>query len=150
MIKNRRIENSMLKNKLLLLGTLSVLFSPNIMAEKCAGGVCFVTLDKHEPSQAFKKENQLLSIETPRFIEDEIDRSATIVLDGQTITVFPKSSYVMNEETEYNYYETPLLTLEELGETSLDVVEKLPDSEFFCDKDEKPVIHPESGFYECV
>lgn len=145
----------MAKNKLLLLGTLSLLFSTSVLAvemDKCTGGVCFVNIDKHEPSKAFKKENQLLSIETPRFIEDEIDKSATIVLDGQTITVFPKSSYVMSEEEKHNYYvyEEPLLTVEQLGETILDQVEKLPSSEFFCEKDQKPVVHPESGFYECV
>lgn len=145
----------MLKNQLLLLGTLCVLVSTSTVAvemDKCAGGVCFATLDKLEPSKGFKQESQLLTIETPRFIEDEIDRSATIVLDGQTITVFPKSSYVVGEETNHNYYvyDEPLLTVEELGKTILNEVEELPSSEFFCEKDRKPVVDPKSGFYECV
>jgi hypothetical protein len=147
----------MLKNKLLLIGTLPILFSTSIVAvetDKCDGGVCFVDLNKHKPSKAFKKDNQPLMIEKPRYLDnDDIDKSATIVLDGKTITVFPKSSYVMSkeEQKQYNIQEEPLLIVEEnLEEIILDEVKKLPNSEYFCEENSKPVIHSESGFYECV
>jgi len=136
----------MLKNKLLLLGALSVLFSTSIVAvetDKCVGGACFVKLDKFETS---KKED------SSNFIDQELDKSATIVLDGQTITVFPKSSYTMSSQEENNYYvvEDSLLVTEGFQEEIMDKLITLPNSEYFCEKNRKPVVDPKSGFYECV
>jgi len=149
-------KSFMLNKQTLYLSILLALTTTTVVAdqsEKCLGGVCYVNLDKHEPSKGFEQDQKLLQIEDPRFLENDIDKSATIVLDGETITVFPKSSYVMSEE-EIKYtdaVEESLVTIEyDLQETVLEKIIKLPNSEYFCDKDSMPVIDVETGFYECV
>jgi hypothetical protein len=146
----------MLKNKLLLFGAFSALFSTSIVAvetEKCVGGACFVKLDKKEPSKKVESDEPLKVAPVTQLLENEVDKSATIILDGEMITVFPKSSYLTTEAQQDNYmiYEEALPIVEDkIEDVILDRVIKLPNSEYFCEKDSMPVVHKESGFYECV
>lgn len=158
----------MLKSKFLLLGTMSALFMTSLLGaqeSKCAGGVCFVNLDKLKPSEEFEtKQQALVALAEPR----EIDKTITIVLDGETVTVFPHSSYVMTEEEKLRYSELEVIEQNEkfneeanrdllLVTESLEKVEdkilekiKLPKSEFFCEKDRKPIYNDKSGLFQCV
>ena len=90
-------------------------------------------------------------LENPRYIEnyaqhENIDKSMTIVLDGETITVFPHSSYVMNEEAI-----DEVLLAEPMVEIEDKILKKsnLPSSEYFCEKDKEPV-YLNNDIYECV
>lgn len=159
----------MIKRKILL-GTMSAMLTTTMLNAKagdCAGGVCFVNLDKHKSSKAFENKNQnLVALETPRYIED--DKTITIVLDGETITVFPHSSYVMTEEEKLHYSENEVIgqneifneeankdlllvtgVLEKVEDKILEKIE-LPTSEYFCEKDRKPIYNDESGLFQCV
>ncbi len=140
-----------------MMGTISALLSTTVFgagAMNCAGGVCFVKLDNLQVSKGFeKKNNALVILDTPRFIEDKIDKTVTIVLDGEEITVFP--SYVMTEEEKVNYIEEEneeLLRLTQTVEIEDKILEKtnLPTSEYFCEKNTKPLYNNFSHSYQCV
>jgi hypothetical protein len=157
----------MISKKFLILVSLSTLFVTTALgAEKdnCLGGVCIVNLDNLKPSKGFgQKEQELMVLEEPRYIDenyknDYIDKSMTIVLDGETITVFPKSTYVMNEEEKNNYIANEeankdLLMLTQTVEKIEDkILEKsyLPSSEFYCEKNKKALYNQRSDTFLCV
>ncbi|HHS91962.1 MAG TPA: hypothetical protein ENK82_01310 [Campylobacterales bacterium] len=146
----------MLKKKALYLGVLLALSTTAVVADEtgnCVGGVCFVNLDKHKSSKGFEEEKQVVTLETPRFLEEELDKSITIVLDGETITVFPKSTYVMTEDEKLDYdLQEGRIILDEskLGDSILENVD-LPNSEYYCENNTQPIVlDKEAGFYECV
>jgi len=157
----------MLKNNFLLLGTMSALLVSNLLGAesgKCVGGVCFVNLDKLQPSKEYKKK-ELVTLETPRYIEEnlpqsaEVDKTITIVLDGETITIFPHSTYVMSEAEKLEYYSKneekanqDLLVTESTENIEEKILKEttLPSSEYYCEKDRKPLYDYNSGLYECV
>ena len=145
----------MLKNRYLNLGIISILLSSTVFAAgtlPCVGGVCFVKLDNLKPSKGFEEKNEkIVLLENPRYIEnyaqhENIDKSMTIVLDGETITVFPHSSYVMNEEAI-----DEVLLAEPMVEIEDKILKKsnLPNSEYFCEKDKEPV-YLNNDIFECV
>ncbi|CAA6798470.1 MAG: Unknown protein [uncultured Sulfurovum sp.] len=158
----------MLNNNFFKLGTVAVLLTSTLLGAgtaKCVGGVCFVNLDKLKPSKGFEKsEENLVVLEQPRYIEEVntntqnnfIDKSITIVLDGETITVFPHSSYVMNDlEVIYsddNVNENELLVTGESDRIEDIILEKsgLPNSEFFCEKNKKPLYDSTEDTFQCV
>jgi len=162
----------MIERKILLSmisALLTTTITLNAKAGDCAGGVCFVNLDKNKPSKKFENQNQnLVALEMPRYIETketEEDKTITIVLDGEIITVFPHASYVMSEEEKRDFYynnkiyeevdsSLVLVTegdgVENIEEKILDKVHNLPVSEYFCEKDKQPLYHLDSGLYECV
>lgn len=147
----------MLNKKFLTLGTISILLTTTVFGagtQNCAGGVCFINLDKLKPSKGFEQEKaKTVLLEKPRYIEvysendNTIDKSMTIVLDGETITVFPKSSYVMNPEEALDV----ILLAEPMVAVEDKILEKtnLPSSEYFCEKDKRPV-YLNNDTYECV
>ncbi|CAA6818745.1 MAG: Unknown protein [uncultured Sulfurovum sp.] len=138
----------MLNHRFLRLGTISALLTSTLLGagtSKCIGGVCFVNLDNLDPSKGFQKE-KLVVIEKPRYIEEMIDKSMTIVLDGELITVFPHSSYVADDVEEQLLVVDSTDTLEETILTKTG----LPSSEFFCDKNTKPLYDTQHNTFQCV
>jgi hypothetical protein len=145
----------MLNKKFLMLASISALLATTVFGagtQNCVGGVCFINLEKLNPSKGFeqKKERTVL-LEKPRYIEDcsvnNIDKSMTIVLDGEMITVFPKSSYVMNEEEAMDF----MLLAKPIEGIEDKILEQmnLPSSEYFCEKD-KHAVYLNNNTYECV
>ena len=148
----------MLSKKLLTMGTLSTLLMGTTLfagERNCANGVCFATLDKHLRVKVSKQMQKKI---IPFIKKNEFDKSITIVLDGETITVFPKSTYVMSEEEKINYFENEeankdLLMITQIVEKTEDkILEKtdLPTSEYYCEKNTKPLYHKVSDSFECV
>ncbi len=167
--------------KLLLTGTLSTLLTITTLfanGDKCVGGVCFVNINKLTASKGFKQNQKpLVVVQNPRYITDksenishnieEIDKSVTIILDGEEIVVFP--SYVATEAEKIAFYkqEQKLIALNrvenEKANEELKVITqkvekiedkilkktKLPTSEFYCEKDTHPIYHQETDSYEC-
>ncbi|CAA6817135.1 MAG: Unknown protein [uncultured Sulfurovum sp.] len=151
----------MLNKKLLILGTMSALLATTVFGsgtQNCVGGVCFINLDNLNPSKSSKNKehNTLASLGNPSFTEATIDKTITIIVDGVEMTVFP--SYVMTEEEKMNYFENKeankdLLRLTQSVEKIEDkILEKsdLPLSEYFCEKETKPLYNKELDSFQCV
>ena len=178
----------MLYKKLLITGTLStLLLATTLFAQtNCVGGVCFIDLKNLKPTtKGFKHEKApLVVLEKPRYLESnsesnthidslaiddvrEIDKSITIVVDGDEVTVFP--SYVMTEEEKVAYYaeqEAIALNKKSNKEANRDllmvsqpvkriedkILEKteLPVSEYYCEKDTHPVYDKVLDSFQCV
>lgn len=147
--------SKMINNKFLMISMASTLLVTTTFAAgtlPCVGGVCFVKLDNLKPSKGSEEKNEkIVLLENPRYIEnyaqnENIDKSMTIVLDGETITVFPHSSYVMNEEAL-----DEVLLAEPMVEIEDKILKKsnLPSSEYFCEKDKEPV-YLNNDIFECV
>ncbi|CAA6809026.1 MAG: Unknown protein [uncultured Sulfurovum sp.] len=146
----------MLNNKFFRLGAVTALLTTTLLGaptQQCVGGVCFANLDNLKPSKGFeeKKEN-LVILEQPRYVQqininaqnDFIDKSMTIVLDGELITVFPHSSYIMEEST---------LLVTESDDKIEDIIlnkTELPSSDFFCEKNTKALYDSEKHTFQCV
>lgn len=141
----------MLKKKLLMLATISALLTTTTFGagtQKCVGGVCFINLDKLEPVKAFEKKKEALMV-----WNENTDNSMTIILDGEMITIFPKSTYMMNEKEKIAYYnEEELLIVKSADSIEDRILEKadLPLSEYFCEKDTKPLYNTEDDTFQCV
>lgn len=161
----------MLKNKLLILGTMSTMLVTNTFGsgvQKCAGGACFVNLEKTRSLESFKKKSErLLIIEQPRFIQNTMDKTIVIILDGEKLSVFP--SYVMTEEEKVSFYKEQkaialneelnkkdrketLVIAQEVEHVEDKILEKtkLPTSEYFCEKNTKPLYDKALDSFQCV
>jgi len=93
----------MLSKKLLTMGVLSTLLTTTILfaeEKNCENGVCFATFSKTNTIKTFKEEQKkVINLEKL----NELDKSFTIVLDGDEIMVFPSykmtdSEYYLSEE----------------------------------------------------
>ncbi|CAA6822267.1 MAG: Unknown protein [uncultured Sulfurovum sp.] len=136
----------MINSNFLRLCAASVLLSTTLLgADKCVGGFCIVNLDNLKPSQNLQEE-KLTVLES---LDSLIDKSMTIVLDGEMITVFPHSSYVMNKP---QVLEENLLVIESADSLEDTILEqsKLPSSEFFCEKNKKPLYDKQHETFQCV
>ena len=171
----------MIHKKILIAGTLATLVATTLVAqENCVGGVCFVNLDNLKPTKVFQeKKEKLVVLQKPRFIEHKsevvkhylknIDESIDIVVDGELITVFPPSAYVMTEQERVAYYkEQKAIALnkkmndkenEELQKITkpIEKIEDkilnkslLPTSQYYCEDNTKPVYDKDSDLFECV
>jgi len=148
-MKSRKIVNIALISMLLC--------SVALGAEEgaCRGGACFATLShsKHSKVVELKKETNLAPyVEIKKYLEKEndsnaIDKSKTIILDGEKVTVFPPETYVMSEEEAMDF----ILKSNPMEVTEERILEKtdLPSSAYFCEKDKQPV-YLNNDIYECV
>ena len=171
----------MIHKKMLITGTLATLLVTTLVAqENCVGGVCFVNLKNLKPTKVFhEKKEKLVVLQKPRFIEHqsevfehypkEIDESIDIVVDGELITVFPPSVYVMTKQERIAYYkEQKAIALnKKMNDKENEELEKitkpiekiedkilnkssLPTSQYYCDDNRKPVYDKDSDLFECV
>ena len=171
----------MIHKKILIAGTLATLLVTTLVAqENCVGGVCFVNLDNLKPTKVFQeKKEKSVVLQKPRFIEHqsevveqylkEIDESIDMVIDGELITVFPPSAYVMTKQERVAYYkEQKAIDLnrkmndkenEELQKITkpIEKIEdkilnknSLPTSQYYCEDNTKPVYDKDSDLFECV
>jgi hypothetical protein len=129
----------MLSTKILTIGSLSVLLtSTTLFAQEkdCKNGVCFVTLDKPAVIKTFKEEQKL-------------DKSITIVLDGELISVFP--SYEMVDAKIYPL-EDEIVIVEDIQKIEDIILDKseLKDSLYYCEHEKYPQFNEFSDLYECV
>ena len=137
----------MLTKKILIIGTLSTLFiGTSLFAQEkdCANGVCFATFKKLELKKDFKQEQKKL---INLVIEDKLDKSITIIVDGDEIMVFP--SYEM---TDSEYYLTEELIVQPLENIEDVILEKseLKDSLYYCENKKHPQFNEFSDLYQCV
>ena len=139
----------MLNKNFLILSMITTLLSAG--TQDCPNGACFAT---------FSKPNLSKVLDAPKYIEDRfqiqnemIDKSITIVLDGKTITVFPKSTYVMSEEEKNDYYNKETLlrigSIKKIEDNPLNQA-RLPSSEYFCEENKRPFYQANSTVYECI
>jgi len=128
----------MLSKKIVTMGVLSILLTSTILfaeEKKCENGVCFATFSKTNTIKTFKEEQKkVINLEK----SNELDKSFTIVLDGDEIMVFP--SYKM---TNSEYY---------LSEEEMKIVQPLEkkDSLYYCENETKPQFNEFSDLYQCV
>ena len=152
-------EINLMKNrKILQIGLLSILLSTVAIGAEhgdCTGGACFATLANIKPEKVVEEKKQLKSmkhVEKIKYVENDnsntnIDKSKTIILDGEKVTLFPPETYVMNEEESIDF----LLTANPIEAIDDKILEKtnLPSSEYFCENNKQPV-YLNNDIYECV
>ena len=136
----------MKSRKILNIALITVLLSSlSLGAEHsdCAGGVCFAPLPKVKALKLFEEKKEVVSVEYVQEIEsieedssnNNLDKSKTIILDGEKVIVFPPETYVMRKE--------------EATEDKILEKTALPTSDYFCEKDKQP-IYLNNDIYECV
>jgi len=136
----------MKSRKILNIALITVLLSSlSLGAEHsdCAGGVCFAPLVKVESLKVFEEKKEVTPVKYAQEIEyieedssnNNLDKSQTILLDGEKVIVFPPETYVMHTE--------------EATEDKILEKTDLPNSDYFCEKDKQPV-YLNDNTYECV
>ena len=155
----------MLSKKLLTMGVLSTLLTSTILfAEEkhCENGVCFAIFSKTTTIKTFKEEQKkVVNLEKL----NELDKSITIVLDGDEIMVFPSYKmtdseyYLTEEEMKYEneseeFMDNPIEELivhplEKIEDTILEK-SKLKDSLYYCENETKPQFNEFTNLYQCV
>jgi len=132
-----------MNQKLLLAGLLSISLLPlNLTAQtqvKCTGTNCFVDISGLSAKKTeVKSEVQMIE-----------DRYSTIVLDDIETIVFQKEHYIMTDD-EVGEYELEFNGIENLTNSVLSE-EDLPNSEYYCEDDLKPVkVQGLQNTYECT
>jgi hypothetical protein len=131
------------------MGTLSTLLtSTTLFAQEkdCKNGVCFATFSKPAVIKTFKQEQKkLINLE----MSNELDKSITIVLDGELITVFP--SYEMLDAEIYPL-EDEIVIVEDIQKIEDIILDKskLKDSLYYCENEKHPEFNEFSDIYQCV
>ena len=130
----------MMSEKILNISILTILLSTVAVGagqNDCVGGVCFVNLDKNKPLKVIEQTKEI----------KYIDKSMTIILDGEEVSVFPKSTYLMNENEEVD--SDSLIVIESLEDKILEKT-TLPYSEHYCENNKIPLFNRYVDIYECV
>ena len=136
----------MKSRKILNIALITVLLSSiSFGAEHgdCTGGACFAPLPKVKLLKVFEEKKEVTPVRYAQKIEyieadssnNDLDKSQTILLDGEKVIVFPPEFYVIHTE--------------EATEDKILEKTALPSSDYFCDNDKQPV-YLNDDTYECV
>lgn len=133
-----------MNQKLLCTALLSISLLPlNLTAQsqvKCTGANCFVDISGLSKKQDVRVKSEAEMIE---------DKYSTIILDDIETIVFAKEYYIMTDD-EAGEYQLAHQGIEDLTTPVLSD-ENLPNSEYYCEDDLKPVkVEGLFNTYECT
>ena len=112
----------------------------------CKDGVCIIDISNLSPSKKVKKEKAKITLFNKKSI------SKKIVSNEIETIVLPHEKYVMTKEEIENYELKQIQLALPNQDTENKILEKtmLPTSEYFCEKNKKPIYHKETNSFECA